>query len=465
MGPTHRCRTATARDPDQRSSFGNHRRLTGIPKVEEQRTNRRPQSILDQQSRLGGGSIPDPYGLDVERRRREITAYHGVPDFVFRPVDVPKGTAKREVGDFLLWVGDVVAIVSHKSREPAAAQRETQDRRRRWLDSAISDAFDQIGGVARNLQSAAPGEIVLESERGVSVPWDPARVVAYVGAVVVDGPEPDRDYAPPVMDDPVPTIAMFAADWDRLNRLLPSTMTMIRYVANRYDLIPRCPMGAELDVFALIIEHEHTGEPIEIPASGLPKDHFRQTLMTHPDWFLGSHPEDRFAYVVDAMIEGAADADPAYSDSSDPLAYLRIIEFLDRTPLRLRVKLGKAALERARRAGRTGDRTSTLFGMPHGLMVFVADPAERTERAQWLRSLTAARHSQALDAGAPSTLVTLGVATDAIPSEQGRSHDFVYITGGIRSDSAFRAERDSLFGAIDFSGFLDLWSQVGATDR
>lgn len=119
-------------------------------------------------------AVADSYGLDVERRRREITAFHGVPDFVFRPIDVPKGKgSQREIGDFLLWVGDVVAIVSHKSRAPDSLTRETQTRRRLWLEKTIEDGYDQIRGVARKLQTAASGEIVLESERGIRVPWTP----------------------------------------------------------------------------------------------------------------------------------------------------------------------------------------------------------------------------------------------------------------------------------------------------
>lgn len=399
----------------------------------------------------------DPYGIEVERRRREITAFHGVPDFVFRPVDIAKGSGKREVGDFLLWVGDVVAIVSHKSRSPAAAARETQDRRRRWLSSKIDDAFGQVCGVARTLQAAQPGEIVLESERAVRVPWDPRAITGYVGVVVVDGPSPDEDFGPPVMEEPVPTIAMFSHDWDKLNQLLPSTMAIIRYVARRFELVPRCPMGAELDVLALVIEHEQTGRPLVLPPGGLSKDHFSRTLAAHPEWFLGTEPDHRFAYVVDAMIEGAADADPAYSQSSDSLAYVRIIEFLDRIPLLTRIKLGKAALERCRRVGRTRTRTAMLLGLAHGLLVYVADVSERTERSEWLRSLTAARHSQALDAGAPPNHITLGVATEPIPSKRGRSHDFVLISGGIRSDPTFRAERDALFGAPDMGRFVDSW--------
>ena len=395
------------------------------------------------------------YGIDVERRRREIAAHHGVPDFVFRPVDIRTGSGTREIGDFLLWVGDVVAIVSSKSRDPDAAARESQDRRRRWIDGEVEEAYGQIKGTAKKLKEAEPGAIVLESERGVRVAWDPSKVTTFVGVVVIDVPQPEDDHAPPVMLDGIPTVVMLGADWDTINAVLPSTMAVIKYVARRIEGLPRCPMGSELDAFALILEHEHSGEPLELPAGGLPRGHFHDVMAAHPGWFLGTQPDDRFALIINDMIEGAADADPAFSAGAGPTDYMRIVEFLDRIPLLNRVALGKSVIERCERVGRAGGRITAHVGLPHGLMLVVADESPRAERAEWLRAITIVRHSQALDAGAPPSLVTLGVATEPIPAPLGRSHDFVIYQGGIRSDPEFRAERDRRFGARDMRPLIE----------
>lgn len=403
--------------------------------------------------------MSDSYGLDVERWLRRVAAHHGVPDFVFRPLDVakdPRGRTQREVGDFLLWVGDAVAIVSSKSREPTAAERETQDRRTRWFDKQVSGAFDEIKGVVRTLRRAEASAIVLESERGVKVPWTPKPTSAYVGVILLHASPPDEDWAPPLMDDGVPTIAMLAEDWNFLNRVLPSTMALIRYLGRRLAYIPRCPMGSEADILALILEHENLGKPIEIPRGGLPKGYFGDVAARHPDWFLGGDPDDHFSYVIDAMIEGAADADPTRSSSLDPLGYMQIVEFLDRIPLLTRVTIGRGVVERCRRVGEHGGRIATRFAVPHGMLAFVASDARRDERVSWLKSITMARHSQALDGGAPASLLTLGVTTDPIPSEH-RTHDFVLIQGGIRSDATFRTRRDDLFGAIDVEPMLAYW--------
>ncbi|MEX0664734.1 MAG: hypothetical protein WD598_08185 [Acidimicrobiia bacterium] len=401
--------------------------------------------------------MADSYGIDVERWLREVAAHHGVADFVFRSVNVSKGKAKREVGDFLLWVGDVVAIISSKSREPAAAARETQERRRKWFNKQITDAYDEIIGVARTLKSAAAGTIVLESERGVRVPWDPGAITDYVGVVLVHAAPPEDDLAPPIMNNAVPAIAMLADDWDFLNQVLPSTMSVIRYLGRRLRYIPACPMGAESAVLALILEHESTGTPISIPHLGLPKDHFARVATEHPDWFLGGDPDDHFSFVISAMIEGAADADPHFSDTADPRAYMRIVEFLDRIPLLNRVTIGRAVIERCQRVGSSGGRIASRFVVPHGMLIFVTDDADRADRAEYIKHVTFARHSQALDGGAPESLMTLGIGTEPIPTD-GRSHDFVMIQGGIQSDSDFRTRRDELFQPIDVEPMLEYWA-------
>lgn len=394
------------------------------------------------------------YGIDVERRRREIAAHHGVPDFVFKPVDIRTGSGTREIGDFLLWVGEAVAIVSSKSRAPGAAAIETQDRRRRWIEAEGADAHRQIVGTAKKLKAAAPGSIVLVSERGVEVPWDPTRIAGYGGVVLLDVPPPDDDYAPPPMLDGVPSVVMLGEDWDTINFLLPSTMAVIRHIGRRLAFMPRCPLGSELDVFALFVEHEQAGTPIELPPGGLPRGHFEDVMEAHPDWFLEGHSDDEFALVINDMIEGAADPDPEFSAATNPTNYLRILEFLDQIPLLHRVSIGKAVVERCQRVGRDGGRITAHFALPHGLLLVVADESPRRRRSEWLQGVTFARHTQALEAGAPASMVTVGVATEPLPAPNGRSHDYVVIQGPVRTDPEFLARIENTFGTKDMSQLI-----------
>jgi hypothetical protein len=398
----------------------------------------------------------DPYGIAVERQLRQLAGRVGVADFVFKPVDRRKGVALREIGDFLLWVGPVVAVVSVKTRHPDSADTDDDDRKRQWLNKNIAKARRQIGGVVRTLRDLPPGELVLESERGVQVPWDPAAVTGYVGVILLDAEPPSGQYAPPVMSSPVPTIAVLSADWDFLHQVLPSTIAVINYAATRQWQLPSIPLGAEPDVFALLAENEGSGNPIVIPVAGLPQGHWRDVMAREPRLFSGALPEHRFARVIDVMVEGAADRDPEFSSTSSPTDYMRIVEFLDRIPMLLRVDVGKAVLDLCQQVGEGGGYKARLFGLPHGLMVALAHSGPRQDRSALLQSLTVARHSQALDSGAPASLLTVGVATEPIPS-MGRSHDFFLVSGGIRSDPEFRAHRDELFGKPDLSQFLRMW--------
>lgn len=154
------------------------------------------------------------------------------------------------------------------------------------------------------------------------------------------------------------------------------------------------------------------------------------------------------------MIEADDDTDPGYSATTDPLVYMQIVELLDRIPLLSRVSIGKAVLERCQRVGRDGGLITTYIAVPHGMLVIVVDDQQRQDRAYWLRGVVFARHSQMLDAGAPTSVVTVGVATQPTPSPEGRSHDFVLLAGGIRSDAKFSEDRDDLYGAKDMTSVV-----------
>src|SRR4051794_30869213 len=105
-------------------------------------------------------------------------------------------------------------------------------------------------------------------------------------------------------------------------------------------------------------------------------------------------------------------------------------------------------IEHCQKVGREGGSSSFRAAVPGGMFVFYTDGEERHKRAAWLQSLTIGRHSQALDAGAAPSLITLGVATQPIPtSDKGRAHEYMVVQTTMRSDPGFRSQRDELFGA------------------
>lgn len=109
------------------------------------------------------------YGRLGEKRVGEAAGAWGLPDFVFQPVEIDKGGGRREVGDRLIWVGNQIVIVQVKAR---SSPTDPENRARAWLDKQLAKANRQVNGTYRTL-SSPPTDIVLRSDRGVEVPWDP----------------------------------------------------------------------------------------------------------------------------------------------------------------------------------------------------------------------------------------------------------------------------------------------------
>jgi hypothetical protein len=147
------------------------------------------------------------------------------------------------------------------------------------------------------------------------------------------------------------------------------------------------------------------------------------------------------------MIAGAADMDPLYTSIETTSDYLYIIEFLDRISPFPRVEFGKGVVKKCQQVGATGEWGAMLSILPEGVIVFLSDPADREQRIKLLRSLTAARHSQFMEATGISGLVTLGIATEPIPTT-GRSHDFCLVQATFDLTESEKSMRDEIFGAI-----------------
>ncbi len=382
------------------------------------------------------------YGHIVEDYVRDIASNIGVADFVFRPATVAKGPSTREIGDGLLWVGHQMAIVSVKSREPRLTP-DTPARRDSWLTKNIAKAVVQINGSYRHLTNAT--DLSLTSERGVSIPWKRELVDQFTGVVIVDHEDP-WNYVPNTGKAAIPTVVLALGDWLTLHQRFPSTAAIVRYLQWRArNGLPNLPLAAEKDILAshhIAEEDLERGTPFEVR-----KGAWEQTWRDRPEIFFGTRPDHKYGLVVDNMIAGASDLDPDYSALNTPSDYLGVIEFLDRIALLPRIEFGKGVLKKCREAGDSGELTRMISVLPQGVIVFVADPAERSSRSRYLQSLTAARHSQIVEATGITDLTTLGIATEPIPTP-GRSHDFVLIRATFHFTADEKIQRDELFGPL-----------------
>jgi hypothetical protein len=95
--------------------------------------------------------MPDvDYGRLAEQRVGDAAGIWGLPDFVYQPIEVDKGGARREIGDRLIWVGRQIIIVQVKTR---SSPEDSEPRARAWLDKHIAQANHQINGTYRTLSS------------------------------------------------------------------------------------------------------------------------------------------------------------------------------------------------------------------------------------------------------------------------------------------------------------------------
>jgi len=383
------------------------------------------------------------YGVWVEGLVREVAAGVGVPDFVFKPEEVDRGRARREVGDALLWIGHQLVVVSIKSRDPGVGA-DTPQRRDSWMGKHVKKAVNQINGTVRTLKSP-PSGLVLRSERGVAVPWDPDLVHQISGVVVVDHPDP-WEYVPDTTTATIPTVVFAAEDWHLLHTHFWSTASVVEYVTWRTRSgLPPLPLAGERDVIAsahLAEADLPRGTGFEVTPGA-----WERTRNDRPEIFFGTNPDDRYARVIDAMIAGAAEVDPLYTNVTSATDYLHIVEFLDRIPPLVRVRVGMAVLKKCESVGQSGGFDAMISLPGPGLLVVLADDSDRDERAKRIQSLAMARHTQLAEATDIAGLTTLGIATEPAPSP-GRSHDFVLIRADFPLEDDERLRRDELFGTL-----------------
>jgi hypothetical protein len=381
------------------------------------------------------------YGEWTEELVRAAARRRGQPDFVFAPVVSKRGSGTREIGDALLWLGHQLVIVSVKSRHISRLGRDSKSRARSWLDRTVARAVRQIEGTARTLRQ---GGLTLRSERGVQVPWDPDSVNEVYGVVVINY-TPPPDYLPKI-ESAIPTICVLASEWEFLLETIYSTSGLIAYLAQRSLASVLAPLGFERDVFATLLESERTGQPPELLAGRPRVGKWEEFVGEHADILFGAKPDDRFAFVIDAMIAGAADWDPDWSSSLDPHSYLLVAEVLERIRRLERVALGKRIMEKCRLAYEEGRARYFISALRDGQLFFISHPGDRKERQSILQQFVVAAHTSQVESGTAEGFFTLGVATEPYPNE-GRSHDFTFLSGGFRLTQEERATRDNFLKA------------------
>jgi SEC-C motif len=340
------------------------------------------------------------WGHAAELGARDVAASLGVPDFVYDPVEIRKGSATREVSDGLLVVGERGLILQVKAREPRAIN--SPEKIESWCRKKASEALKQVIGTRRTLNDTT---VTLKSRRGHELVLQAG--TDFAGVVLLDVTEVPEGLAfPPIGDR---TLVMTLDDWRSLNNMIRSTSGVIDYVER-------------------VIESK--------VASELGQEHFRYRAFAEADAevtktsgfpFLPSAPVQGRDRVYADLVDEWIDSDLAAS-SMTPDQTRFAVEMLDSIPILGKARMGELLFTRA---SKTNDSRKPASGrwllQPYNgnRIIFYCAVGENWDANTikwdldlWLAAFAAVRHEQFQKAYGPgSTLLlsrvshkTLGVA-------------------------------------------------------
>ncbi len=269
-------------------------------------------------------------GYAAEAATHDAAVLWGMPDFVYRPLQQRVGSGTREIGDGILLVGDLGAVLQVKSRSSDAGD---PDKESRWILKQTAQALSQGSGTIRQLKQR-PAKLTNLRGREVIVDGNEYR---WLVVVVVDHPDPPDNVEPPLFDK-APAIVLLRRDWEFLFDQLKSTYAVIQYLERvagesielgtesmrYYDLALADSEATPGDLDPELISF---GKPVSTPL--LP-------LAPAANTNIEAH------YMVREIFEAIAATVPIAADEKDRL---RALAEFDRLPVGMRADIGRFMLE------------------------------------------------------------------------------------------------------------------------
>jgi hypothetical protein len=315
--------------------------------------------------------------------------------------------------------------------------KDDETRARHWLDKNIAKAARQIAGTQRTLWSQEG--IRIFSDRGVDVPWDSSRVTEVYGVIVVNYSVPE-DYVSVTGDR---NLAIPMGAWVDVNEALGAG-AIFTYLRWRLARTVPLPMVLEQELLAEQLLQEAKMLPPLHPNISPRRAAWVELAIAEPSALRRLNADYRWARVVDAVIAACHDHDPQFGDVQSPYHYLDLAEALERLHPDTKIALGQRMLEKCRLAYEQNRRRYFAIDDGNdGAIVFLSDPAARSERRKFLQGFVLAVHTSLIERGLNSAKRTVGIATEPYPSA-GRSHDLLLARGDFTLDRETRAERDAL---------------------
>jgi hypothetical protein len=273
-----------------------------------------------------------PLGTGTELAALGAAARWGLPDFVYRPITIPKGSGFREIGDGTLVSGRRGITLQVKAREGATgnAAREAS-----WLQKKAGEGLRQAHGTIRMLTEH---DLMLTNFRDREVPLH-GDEIEWAPVIILDHPSPPSGVTPQREPD-LQGLILTRRDWEFLWDQLRSVTAVIEY-AHRVADDDRIELATEVARYFDLADRDERATPtpmepwmVEVGA----------TQISGPT--LPRDPADTTDVVGHSMFRRILSDVAATEFGGDEVTRLDVLSLIDQSWVGHRAELGRTLLRR-----------------------------------------------------------------------------------------------------------------------
>lgn len=195
-------------------------------------------------------------GPAAEVATLEGAADWSLPDFVFTPLTVKKGSGIREIGDGTIVAGRRGVALQVKARERRSTDHAKEAR---WLRKKTVEGSRQAAGTIR---TSLRDTVRLTNLRGVEVAI-PGRHVDWAAVVILDHPGTPEPILPTREELGPGCVPMLRRDWEFIWERLGSAVAVAEYIHRVKDDTP-VPLGHEASRYLELADADAAASPLPI---------------------------------------------------------------------------------------------------------------------------------------------------------------------------------------------------------
>ncbi len=271
-------------------------------------------------------------GTAAEWVALSVAAAWGLPDFVFHPAKVAKGTATRELGDGTILVGQHGLVLQSKSR--GSDQLRDEQGERNWLNKNMTKAGKQAAGTVRALRQQ-PTELVNGRGRSIRVNGND---YSWLGVVLIDHPDVPADVPALTSSGDLPVVTLLRRDWEFLFDQLRSVHAVAQYLRRVVDDDDPPPLGQESLRYYQLAQLDEETAPSPLTPALLATGGRQESVPLLPKTPAGS--DDQRAHgLYRVLLEDVATT--TLDDEMREPDRLRVLSELDKLEVASRTSLGQ----------------------------------------------------------------------------------------------------------------------------